>query len=71
MNNNEKVLFVVHSMGGPMTVLFFQMQTQEWKDKYIRGMVSLAGAYGGAVKALKVFVMGEIFCLYRFEMIEY
>ncbi|KAF6215000.1 hypothetical protein GE061_009748 [Apolygus lucorum] len=59
LNGNERVLFVVHSMGGPMTVLFFQMQTQEWKDKYIQGMVSLAGAFAGSIKALKVFVMGD------------
>ncbi|XP_014259587.1 group XV phospholipase A2 [Cimex lectularius] len=58
-NNNTKVILLVHSMGGPMSVLFCQMQTQAWKDKYIRAIVSLSGAFAGAVKALKVFVMGD------------
>lgn len=58
LNNNTKVLFVVHSMGGPMTLHFLQMQSQSWKDKYVQGMVSLSGAFAGSVKTLKVFVMG-------------
>uniref|UniRef100_T1H921 Uncharacterized protein n=1 Tax=Rhodnius prolixus TaxID=13249 RepID=T1H921_RHOPR len=49
----------VHSMGGPMSVLFFQMMKESWKDKYIRSVVSLSGAFAGSIKALKVFVMGD------------
>lgn len=45
-------------MGGCMTLQFLRAQTQEWKDQYVRAMVSLAGAWGGAVKALKVFSVG-------------
>lgn len=60
-NNNQKVIFIVHSMGGPMSVLFFQMMKESWKDKYIRSVVSLSGAFAGSIKALKVFVMGKEF----------
>jgi len=59
-NNNTPVVFIVHSMGGCMTLKFLRAQTQEWKDKYVRAMVSLAGAWGGAVKALKVFTVGTL-----------
>ncbi|XP_022160151.1 group XV phospholipase A2-like isoform X1 [Myzus persicae] len=58
-NNNTPIVFIVHSMGGCMTLKFLRAQTQEWKDKYVRAMVSLAGAWGGAVKALKVFAVGD------------
>lgn len=47
-------------MGGCMALHFLQNQTQEWKDQYIRALVSLAGAWGGAVKALKVFAVGTL-----------
>lgn len=58
-NNNTPVLLVAHSMGGPMSLLFLQDQTQAWKDKYIRAMVTLSGAWGGSIKALKVFAIGK------------
>jgi len=45
-------------MGGCMTLKFLRDQTQSWKDKYVRALVSLAGVWGGAVKALKVFAVG-------------
>lgn len=57
-NNNTPVVFIVHSMGGCMTLKFLRDQTQKWKDQYVRALVSLAGAWGGAVKALKVFAVG-------------
>lgn len=57
-NNNTPVVFIVHSMGGCMALTFLRSQTQKWKDQYVRAMVSLAGAWGGAVKALKVFAVG-------------
>lgn len=41
-----------------MALKFLQSQTQKWKDQYIRALVALAGAWGGAVKALKVFAVG-------------
>lgn len=59
-NNNTPVVFIVHSMGGCMTLKFLRSQTQKWKDQYVRAMVSLAGAWGGAVKALKVFAVGTL-----------
>lgn len=48
-------------MGGPMTLLFLQKQTQVWKDKYISKFITLCGAWAGSVKAVKVFAIGEFF----------
>lgn len=59
MNGNMPVLLIAHSMGGPLTLVFLQQQTQAWKNKYIRALVTLSGAWGGSVKALKVFAVGE------------
>lgn len=53
-------MFIVHSMGGCMVLKFLRDQSQDWKDKYVRAMVSLAGPWGGAIKALKVFTIGMI-----------
>lgn len=58
-NGDNPVLLVAHSMGGPMTLVFLQQQTQAWKDKHIRALVTLSGAWGGSVKALKVFAVGD------------
>lgn len=59
MNENTPVSIICHSMGCPMSLLLLQNQTQEWKDKYISKYITLAGAFGGSVKALKVFAAGD------------
>jgi lysophospholipase-3 len=46
-------------MGGPMSLIFLQNQSKKWKDKYINSLITLAGAWGGSVKALKVFAIGD------------
>lgn len=46
-------------MGGPMSLIFLQQQSKKWKDKYISSLISLAGVWGGSVKALKVFAVGD------------
>ena len=49
---------IAHSMGCPMSLYFLNHQTKDWKDKYIRSLVTLAGPWGGAVKSLKIFAVG-------------
>ncbi|XP_035211136.1 phospholipase A2 group XV-like [Stegodyphus dumicola] len=58
-NSQTKVTFICHSMGCPIMSYFFNQQTQAWKDQYIKTLVSLAGAWGGAVKAVKTFASGD------------
>lgn len=57
--DNQSVTFIVHSMGGPMSLHFLQQQDQKWKDKYIARIISLAGAWAGSAKAVKVFAVGD------------
>lgn len=58
-NGNKSVMLIAHSMGGPMSLYFLNEQTQDWKDKYIKSLVTLSGAWGGSVKAVKVYAIGE------------
>ncbi|XP_054282894.1 phospholipase A2 group XV-like [Macrosteles quadrilineatus] len=58
-NNNTPVVLLAHSMGGPMSLYFLHQQSQKWKDQYIRAMITLSGAWGGSVKAIKVYAVGD------------
>lgn len=57
-NGKTSVILLAHSMGGPMSQYFLNLQKQNWKDKYIKCLVTLSGAWGGSVKAVKVFAIG-------------
>lgn len=58
-NNKSAVTLLVHSLGGSMGLHFLRLQSQKWKDTYIKRMISLSTPWGGAVKALKVFAIGD------------
>lgn len=60
-NKNGKlpVMLIAHSMGGPMSLYFLNKQTQAWKDQYIKCLVTLSGVWGGSMKAIKVYAIGE------------
>lgn len=60
INDNQPVIILAHSMGGPMSLHFLHTQSQSWKDQHIRALVALSGAWGGSVKALKVFAVGKL-----------
>lgn len=60
-NGNESVVFICHSMGCLNSLYFFNLHSQEWKDKHIRSIISLSGVWGGSVKALKAFTSGDNF----------
>lgn len=55
------VTLICHSMGCLMSLLFLQQQSAEWKEKYIMRYITLAGAWGGSVKSVKVFALGDAF----------
>lgn len=68
MNGNQKVILIVHSLGGLMSLTMLRNQNQQWKDTYIKMVISLAGAWGGSAKAVKVFAVGEnIFWIFLYE----
>ncbi|XP_077284078.1 lysosomal phospholipase A and acyltransferase-like [Arctopsyche grandis] len=58
-NNKSKVTILTHSMGGTMALHFLHLQSAKWKTKYIERMITLAAPWGGAVKAIKVFAIGD------------
>jgi lysophospholipase III len=64
-NNNTSITIIAHSMGAPMTLLFLQGQTASWKTKHIARIMTLAGAWGGTAKAIKVFAIGECSSIYN------
>jgi len=57
-NGNTPVVMIAHSMGCPMSLYFLNQQTKDWKEKYIKSLVTLAGPWGGAVKSLEIFAVG-------------
>ena len=40
-------------MGSIMTLYFLTKQSQAWKDKHIRSLISIAGVWGGTARAVK------------------
>ncbi|XP_035766497.1 phosphatidylcholine-sterol acyltransferase isoform X2 [Neolamprologus brichardi] len=54
----EPVYLLGHSMGCHYVLYFLNQQPQAWKDKYIRGFISLGAPWGGAVKVLRVLASG-------------
>jgi lysophospholipase III len=59
MNGDQPITFIAHSMGAPMLMIFLQRQSDSWKDKHIARMITIAGAWGGSAKTVKVFAVGD------------
>uniref|UniRef100_M3XHC8 Phosphatidylcholine-sterol acyltransferase n=1 Tax=Latimeria chalumnae TaxID=7897 RepID=M3XHC8_LATCH len=53
------VFLIGHSMGNMYILYFLHNQPQAWKDKYIKGFISLGAPWGGAVKLLSVLATGD------------
>lgn len=60
-NNDTRVTFVAHSMGGRMLLQFLQRQSTEWKDKYVDKIITLSVPWGGAVQSLQAISIGYDF----------
>ena len=61
-NGNTRVLTICHSLGCPLLAVFFSTYvSDEWKQTHIVAHVNIAGAFGGATKALRVALSGENF----------
>ncbi len=58
-NGDRPVILVCHSMGSTMGLYFLNHQSQEWKDKHILSMITMGGVWGGTVRSLKVFAVGD------------
>ena len=60
-NGGQGVILLCHSMGSPMMLHLLQLKDDAWKEKHIRALVTLAGVWGGTVRALKVYLLGKIY----------
>ena len=43
INGNKKVTLISHSYGCTVTLYFLSLQTQEWKNKYLKQWIPLSG----------------------------
>jgi len=58
--NKRRAILTGHGLGALLTNKFLVGSTQEWKDTYIAGFISLNGTFGPVPKALRVLMSGEI-----------
>lgn len=56
----QPVYLLGHSMGCHYILYFLNHKPQSWKDKYIKGFISLGAPWGGAVKTLRVLASGNL-----------
>lgn len=59
MNGGNRVVLISHSMGCLYALYMLNRQSQAWKDRYIKTVVTLAGPWGGSVKALRLMASGD------------
>lgn len=43
LNDHEPITYIAHSMGAPMLTIFFHQQSEAWKEKYVKRMITIAG----------------------------
>ncbi|KAJ4456932.1 putative Phosphatidylcholine-sterol acyltransferase [Paratrimastix pyriformis] len=58
-NGDRPAYLVTHSMGGLKMAYLLAQMPQEWKDRYVAGLVTLSAPWLGATKGLRVVVSGD------------
>jgi hypothetical protein len=58
-NNNRKVMLSSISMGGPFTKIWLENKSQQWKDTFIAGWISMSGVFGGSTELLQAQIAGD------------
>lgn len=57
-NNKTQIVLLSHSLGCPYTHHFLYNMSQEWKDTHIRAWVTIAGAWAGSAKLMRIYASG-------------
>ena len=57
-NQSERVMLLGHSMGNLYIQYLLTHQSRQWKEKYIKSFISLAGPWGGAIKSIRLQISG-------------
>lgn len=60
-NGFKKVTLICHSVGCLNSIYLLNSKSQNWKDVYIRRLISIAAPYGGSLTALKAMLYGDDF----------
>lgn len=55
---SKPIVLISHSMGGPLINLLLSKKPQKWKDKYIKGWITINGVFGGSIKAFLLNTFG-------------
>lgn len=66
--NNQKIVFISHSLGGPLTTKFLNSKSINWKNKYIQGWFSINGVYSPDVVALSTVAFGKTSIINNFQV---
>lgn len=61
LNGNVGITYIIHSMGGKMILYFLQQMPQEWKDQYVKQVITLSVPWGGSVQSLQAISVGYDF----------
>lgn len=57
-NNKTRVVLLSHSLGCPYTHYFLSKMPQDWKDMHIKVWITVAGAWAGAAKLMRIYASG-------------
>ncbi|ELU02908.1 hypothetical protein CAPTEDRAFT_24117, partial [Capitella teleta] len=69
-SSGEPVTLLAHSMGGIMAHYFLQSQSQEWKDRYVRSLVTLSTPWRGSVAMVHAVLSGYAWGYDRESLLE-
>lgn len=58
-NQRKPATFICHSMGCNNMLYFFHHQSQDWKDTYVKRLISIAAPWGGSLSALRATALGD------------
>jgi alpha-beta hydrolase superfamily lysophospholipase len=58
-NDDTPIIFFAHGLGAPLTLTFLAKQTEVWRNKYVRAMISIGGPFGGTAVSMQSIITGE------------